>query len=221
MNRVRGFSGLLVACVCLAACTPDGAPPPTPTKTPGPPPTAAVSFPSVDTLAEVALRQADVGDAFEVDAEFNGPLTRDLLAQASSPQTAAFVGDVDEVYGYRSAYIRAESVDDLTAVRCWLVVFTSADAAREFARLHPTLVADQQDFTPIDFPAFGEESAAYRATSTESGVVPLDRHDLVFRRRNVVAVLFMVTASGLADLDAFEGYAAAIDGRLRALGSDN
>ena len=202
-----------LALLALGACASEG-PSPTPTKTPGPEPTPAGVFPLVDDLAGVVLDADDLQPGFSPDPEFTGALTPDLIAESSSSETGAYLQSLDNIYGYQSAFNRLTSLADLAVVRDWVIVFGEAGQASEFLRLHPTLIEGEQDFQSVPFPALGEESAAYRATSSNEEGVQVDRHDLVMRRRNVAAVLFVVTAAGYADLVEIENYARRLDAHL-------
>jgi hypothetical protein len=207
-----------LAGLILAACAPTDTPP-TPTKTPEPAATPDAIFPPVETLADVTLGQDDLGASYDFDPANTGPMTAVLLAEGSSAETGAFLLGLDNVYGYQSAYLRTTNVDELAAIRSWVVVFENADLAGRFVVLHPTITQSEQGFEMLPFPALGDESVAFFATNPEAGVVSLDRHDVVIRRRNVAAVVIAVTAAGLADLEAIEGYARVLDARLNNLGS--
>lgn len=220
MGRI---SVVVAAALALAACTPESTPEPTPTKTPEPSPTAVTPapealLPSLDTLPGVALQQADLAGGFTPNPDNTGPLTPEIIAENSSAVTAEFVLRLDDLYGYQTAFVRAESVETFAAVISWVVVFGNAEQASAFLELHPTLIAGEAGFRTLEMPAFGEESAAYAATSSSAeSVVPLDRHDVVMRVGNLAAVLTVVTASGLGDVDEIEEYAGLLADRLGTL----
>lgn len=224
-HRGLALLGLALALI-LAGCAPDESAPPTPTKTPPPDATALprVVMPTQDALAATALTPTDMLLGFEPDAENTGPLTLPDLIAVSSAETGAFLQSVPDTYGYRSAFTRATSLDELAIVRDWVLVFPGEAEAARFMQLHPSVLASEREFAAVpQMPAYGDESAGYRAVSDNSNIAPgfaavqLERYDVIIRRGNLVAVLFAVTPNGRADLVQLEVWARLLDARLGVL----
>ena len=205
--------------VALAGCAVSDELPPTPTKTPAPGTqsvtvTPGVVFPSLDVLEQVGLQAGDLEPGFEPDVDFSGALTIDVLSEAASAETVLFLSGLDNVYGYRSASIRTDSLNNLAVVRSWVIVFGDTQQASVFFQLHPTIISNESGFQELGWPPLGDESAAYRALSSDEEVVVLERHDVIIRRQNMVAVIFTVAPVGMTDLDLLDGYARLLDSRL-------
>ena len=213
---MRHFLILGVTVIALAACTPDNGAPPTPTKTPAAQltPTSTIVYPSLDEVRQSTLHVEDLLSGFSSDPEFTGPLTADILIERSSAETGAYLQELDNIYGYQSGFIRSGSRDEFAAIRNWVIVFRDSAQASRFMTLHPTIIAGEQGFQSVAMPAFGEESAVYRATSpAEEGARP-ERHDVLMRHKNIVAVITLVKLLGYTDLAELELYARTLDSRL-------
>jgi hypothetical protein len=165
---------------------------------------------SGDQIGEIALRYEDMPPEYTFDAAYSGPITYQRLLAYGSQKTAAYMGSIDGLAGYRTSFERLHTPDDIQIVRSYVLMYPDARTAHDYFTVHPTLFS-RLELQSMDFPTLAEESVALQATQ---GGDALEVYHVVMRQRNVVAYLIYAAAAGSAPEGELEGYARRLEERL-------